>query len=86
MDSSCGLKFQFNGKEDAMKFCYVHKNVLVKGKKDEEKTGTKVEPLNTEAFECYFDRFTDKDTPTEEAKSFRKVKTALFEKFSSKKA
>ena len=57
----------------------------MKSKTDEEKAERLVAQLNGEAFEYYFDHFTDENAPTEEEKSFRKVKTALLEKFSTKK-
>ncbi len=85
MESPSNLKFQFDGKEDAKKFFYVYENVLIMGKTDEEKEDRLVAHLNAEAFENYFDHFTDKKAPTEEAKSFQLVKKAQLEKFSTKK-
>ncbi len=79
------LKFQCDGKEDAKKFFYVYENVLMKGKTDEEKADRLLAHLNAEAFEYYFDHFTDENAPTEEAKPFWKVKAALLKKFSAKK-
>ena len=41
--------------------------------------------MHREAFECYFDNFTKDNVPNEEARSFKKVKAALLDKFSTKK-
>ncbi len=41
--------------------------------------------LNAEAFEYYFDHFTEENAPTEAAKSFQVVKQTLLAKFSTKK-
>ncbi len=59
--------------------------MLMKGKTDEEKAERLVAHLNAEAFKYYFDHFTDEGAPTDAAKSFRKVKTALLEKLSTKR-
>ncbi len=65
MESPSDLKFQFDGEKDAKRFFYVYENVLMKGRKDEEKADRLVAHLNTEAFEYYFDHFTDENAPTE---------------------
>ncbi len=79
MESPRDLKFQFDGKEDPKKFFCIHDNVQMKGKMDEEKADRLVAHLNAEAFEYYFDNFTDENAPTEETKSFRKVEADLLE-------
>ena len=83
--SPSGLKFLFNGKEDAKKFFYVCENVVMKTKTEEEKADSLVVYLDGEAFEYYFDNFTEDNAPNVEARSFQKVKTALMEKFSTTK-
>ncbi len=85
MESLSDLKFHLDGKEDAKKLFYMYENVLMKGRTDEEKANRLVTHLNAEAFENYFDHFTDENTLTEEAKSFQLLKKALLEKFSKKK-
>ncbi len=57
----------------------------MKGKTDEEKAEKLEAHLNAEAFEHYFEHFTDENAPTQEAMSFQKVKAALLEKLSTKK-
>ena len=69
MESPSDLLHQFNGKEDAKKFCYVYENVQVSGKTDGEKAKRLVAHLNAEAFEYYFDHITDETAPTKEVKS-----------------
>ena len=85
MTSPSELKYHFNGKEDAKKFFYLYENVVMKNKTEEKKADSLVAYLDGEAFEYYFDNFTEDNPPNEEARSFQKRKTALLEKFSTKK-
>ena len=41
--------------------------------------------LDGDVFQYYFDNFTEDNSPNDQARSFQKVKTALLEKFSTKK-
>ncbi len=79
------LKCVFDGKEDAKKFFYVYKNVVMKGKAEEKKDEKLVAFLKADTFDYYFDYFTEDNALTEEAKSFQVVKKAMLEKFSTKK-
>ena len=85
MASPSELKYHFNGKEDAKKLFYVYENVVMKNKTEEEKSDSLVAYLDGEAFEYYFNNFTEDNSLNEEARSFQKVKSALLEKFSTKK-
>ncbi len=49
----------------------------MKGKTDEEKADKIVAFLNGEAFEFYFDHFTEDNAPTTEASSFQNVEKAF---------
>ena len=84
MASFSELKYHLNGKEDAKKFFYVYKNVVMKNKTEKEEADILVAYLDGEAFEYYFDNFTEDNALNEEARSFQKVKAALLEKFSTK--
>ncbi len=77
MASSSDLKYQFDSKEGAKKFFYAYKNVLMKGKTEEEEADRLVANLNAETFEYYFDHFTDVNDRTEEATSFQNINAAL---------
>ena len=57
----------------------------MKTKTEEERADSLVACLDWIAFEYYFDNFTEDKAPSKDAGSFQKVKTALLEKFSSKK-
>ena len=79
------MKYHFNGKKDAKKFFCVYENIVMKTITEEEKADSLVAYLDGEAFEYYFDNFTEDNSPNEEARSFQKAKAALLEKFSTKK-
>ncbi len=64
------LKCVFDCKEDAKKFVYVYQYVVMKGKTEIEKADRLVPFLKADAFDYYFDYFTEDNAPTEEAKSF----------------
>ena len=53
--------------------------------KTEEEADSLVADLDWEAFEYYFDNFTEDNASNEEATSFQKAKAALLEKFSTTK-
>ena len=57
----------------------------MKAKTGEEKNNNLVAYLRGEAFEYYFVNFTEDNALNEEDRSLQKVKTALIEKFFSKK-
>ena len=78
MASSSELKCHFSGKEDPKKFFYVYENVVMKTKAEEEKADSLVPYLDVEDFEYYFDNLTEDNAPNKEARSFQKVKAALF--------
>ena len=59
MEFSCDLKIQFDSKKYSKKVLNVYENVITKGKADEGKGDRLVAHLNAEAFEYYFDHFTD---------------------------
>ena len=85
MASLSELKYHFSGKEDAKKFFYVYENVVMKTKTEEEEADSLVAYLDGVAFEYYFDNFAEDKAPNEEARSFQNVKSALLEKFCTKK-
>ena len=64
MASPSEPKYHFNGKEDAKKFFYAYENVVMKTKAEEEKADSLVAYLDGEAFEYYFDNFTEDNALT----------------------
>ena len=54
----------FSGKGDARKLFYVFENVIMKGASDEDKAEKVVAYLQGEAFDFYFERFTNEDSLT----------------------
>lgn len=79
------FKCSFDGKGSARKFFYLYENVVIKVRSDEEKDERIVAYLTGDAFEYYFDNFTEENPSTEDARSVKFVKDYLFEKFLVKK-
>ncbi len=57
MESPSDFKFQLDVRKDPKNFFYVYE--IVKGKTDEGKADRLVAHLNAEAFEYYFENFTE---------------------------
>ena len=78
------IKYHFNGKEDTKKFFYISENVGMKKNAEDKKADSLVAYLEGEAFECYFQNFTEDNAPNEDSRSFQIMKAALFGNFSTK--
>ncbi len=75
----------FQDSEDALKFFYLHENVVTKSLPDSERAEIIVTYLSYRGFEFYFDHFTLDNASTEEAKYFVLIRKVMLEKFSTQK-
>ena len=75
----------FDGKREAdvAKFFFVYENVVMRGKSDEDKAGELLCYLQGEAFDYYYETYSQNGGLNEAARDYQAVKKALLDRFES---